>query len=384
MERVKPIGYDAIFGKSLTCVPVSWQLGDGNIYKSKVIEDSCRKIGVTSGIELLSHYLIADEQALKPPVVILNEGGNTGRRDILPTEFFNHELLEVNPGDEEQVCAFVMQYGFPFHPMRFGAGYFAYADTVPEDDDLESESEFIFFTDLIAEEAKSSGAIGLSVISLAEASASIAFMQVAVMELYKTIVLGEWPNGGPLHYLHFVNEASTSRTELVGDMPMRPIPASVDETTRKEIESLKLTAKEIGKAPNVRRKKPLDLDCKGVQHLSCTLTNAIANQIQDTVNDPEPWHICPECHHPYKHKHNEKGKPAATNRKQGGASYCSEKCRRAHNDRNSNARKKAKREAAKRTNPACKGDNNQRNMRIVASGGEGNGKGNGNTAGQKC
>lgn len=52
---------------------------------------------------------------------LLHEGG---QRDTLPVEFFSHQLMELDCENEGEVMQFMTEYGMPKWPSRFGLGGF--------------------------------------------------------------------------------------------------------------------------------------------------------------------------------------------------------------------------------------------------------------------
>jgi hypothetical protein len=54
----------------------------------------------------------------------IQQAGEGIETNVLPTEFFNHELLQVNPDDTDNLLEFTKRWGLPFTPFRNGVfGY---------------------------------------------------------------------------------------------------------------------------------------------------------------------------------------------------------------------------------------------------------------------
>ncbi len=50
----------------------------------------------------------------------------------LPTEFFNHQLMEIDPGDRDALKSFIETWGMPFSPLRNDGWLWLLTDTLPE------------------------------------------------------------------------------------------------------------------------------------------------------------------------------------------------------------------------------------------------------------
>lgn len=193
-------------------------------------------------------------------------GSMLDARDSLPTEFFNNELMDVNPDDEESVVEFAKKWGIMAHPERFG--HSARHDKPTQHQDAPEESPFMMLA-----------------VPLEEMQGAIRLLQACITAMRKYILHGDG-----------------FEPDWLGNMPI----------------DWKYAAAIINKCASSSHRIDFGLN---VLQRPITLTSAICNQVIDTIADPAPWLECAYCGKPFKHQHN-----AQTSKKKTGTLYCSSEC----------------------------------------------------------
>lgn len=215
--------------------------------------------------------------------------------DSLPDEFFNHQIADLDTDDEEAVRSFVSEWGFPFSPQR-----------------IESELAFSLFLN----DGKNDAA--------ENAIAQTDSLLVRSFDL----PIGEFPSAQETTY------------------PGEAFVISVDEI-RSTVNMIKKTRclmfDYIKNPSNDNSFAFMDFLLASVQYplgflyrgepCGATysslsergfLTQAIANQMVETINDEAPWHACVKCGKLFKRKQNIARK--VSTKKQAYTAYCSIFC----------------------------------------------------------
>lgn len=210
--------------------------------------------------------------------------------DTLPTEFFSHQLLDVDLYSEESLFDFLCKWGFPYSPARndelccgnFGSLFFTSREGILE-----------------TEEILKRGSTQRICISSKEAISTLRVFQAIVAMMFDALE----GDSAPLLDMSPVNAASCNPSYLVS---YPSISVSLPQMT--------------------------DLRHRGM------LTCAIANQIIETICDPLPWKkcACDGCGVMFKRKQSGRGNPDSK------SIYCSTKCEQRQCKRNQRAAAKAR------------------------------------------
>lgn len=218
----------------------------------------------------------------------------------LPTEFFNHQLLEVNPEDENSVYQFVREWGFPFAEGNRVSGENL---TNAAFNYLKPKSLRNWIDDF------DSMPMGLQVISYREAS--------SVLRLLRKLVIAS--------------------QEVVKDAC--GLPGCSEEEMDFFDENVSVLD-DWSSNPHVVTQRFSAFGNRGFY--PATLTNAICNQVLEAMADPAPWRICAceGCGLVFKRKQGGK-KPGHTGRSD--SVFCCNRCKERQSKRNT--RKKRKRGA---------------------------------------
>lgn len=205
--------------------------------------------------------------------------------DNLPTEFFSHQLLDVDLRNEESLFDFLCKWGFPYSPARndevccgnFGDLFIASREGILE-----------------TEEILKKGTNRRICISRKEAASTLCVFQT-IVELMFHALGGE---SAPLLDMAPVNAASCNPFHLVS-------------------------------YPSISVSYPQKTDLRHRGLLTC----AIANQIIETIRDPLPWRkcACDGCRVLFKRKQSGRANPDSK------SIYCSTKCEQRQCKRNQRA-----------------------------------------------
>ena len=236
----------------------------------------------------------------------------------LPVEFFARELLECDPQNTDSLIDFVSEWGLPFHPSRFGRYSMGSLER------RERVYRAIEATDAIMKESCDARAH----LSMEEASLSVADMQECVR--------------GILSYVEGI--AETCDLALVNAASANPWNVSKSKSGVQISDDGKSMAIDMMADWDNRKISINDVDCENHMLIGGTLTNAVCNQIIDTVLSDAPWKQCAHCGRVFKHQRNNSSRQPKTSKKPSDATYCSSTCRE-------NAKKKRQRANAA-ANPA--------------------------------
>lgn len=208
-------------------------------------------------------------------------------RDLLPTEFFSHQLMGIDPTDTGNIVDFAAEFGLLFHPARYG-----HCSLYRSFDSIDEEARVEELEKLIAASPNDLMRYGiLSYISIKEMKAAIEDLQNNIEELFLCITKSDsWP------LLDFVN-AGSSNPFLITSNP-------------------------------------------GHIQVNGSLTNAVCNQIIDVVASDRPWKVCKcdKCGRIFKKPQG--ASPSKTEKSPSTALYCSTRCRDRQSQRNRRERLK--------------------------------------------
>lgn len=212
----------------------------------------------------------------------------------LPVEFFSHQLMDVDADSEEAISDFCKQYGVPLHPFRYTE--YLYADI------LEIEAAIV----------KTNG--------LDRDSVSCEEIRLAIHELQDSLS----------SMFAYIREESNTYN-------LNPIVAA----SCNPVASLQYSETPFDFSPNEAGSRSYGLVFWNSRLEGCSLTNAICNQVIDTISDDRLlWRECQceDCDRVFKVKQSDR--PSKTNRHPSNPRYCSTTCENRQGQRN-------KREAAK-------------------------------------
>lgn len=213
----------------------------------------------------------------------------TGKLNRLPTEFYAHQLLEVDVSDRASVYVFVRSWGLPFSPLRYNPHCIC-----PDGFAVDEALEAIEGTRRL--ELDYPALYSRRIISQAEAVSTIKLFQMIVEQLFTVV-----------------------RAELSGQ-------ASQDGLCVDPINAVSCNGFVLDYRPCS------DRFTAGYVPLGM-LTSAIANQIIEVVNDRAEWKICAceGCEKPFKHKQTDRKNPDSK------AQFCCQKCAERQRKRNQRA-----------------------------------------------
>lgn len=260
--------------------------------------------------------------------------------DNLPTEFFNHQLLEIDPVacSDDDLLAFARAWGFVYSPFRENLG----DDTRnPYGDDLLKRSaEAIAKT----EEAISGKYFPPSVdysrkfvnaansypcISVSEMRTSLETIQLLVNAflIYNSELFDE------IKIHHNLNLLETDANELNAIFAHD----KSDELGRLLFDICNPTRVNSGLDFSVSfMQEDSRMCCRGM------LTYAIYFQLFDAINDSTSWKLCEceGCHRIFKHKQSSKRKSDQSERNRDDSAYCCDACKERQMKRNQRKKNK--------------------------------------------
>lgn len=219
----------------------------------------------------------------------------------LPPEFFAHELVKCNPNNDEAVFEFAKTWGIPFHPLRFvqneeesKRAMLKDIETFLYDVGIHETNQCAMYMRNFEREEYTPEVLCISEL---EAKNSIKFMQAQVDALFRCLE----EEASYLDY-YFVSVLDSSRR--IDDA----ISPNYDERVH-----LHMTYR-FGERPS---------QLIYPQVINFSLTNAIANQICETMKDPAEWRRCCWCGNYFKRKRSTGKK---TDKASCNSIYCSDKC----------------------------------------------------------
>lgn len=216
------------------------------------------------------------------------------RLSSLPCEFFSHQLFDdVNIDSDESLCGFCQQYGIPLHPYRYTEYWYADADIKPA---IESTNK-----------------LGRDAVSCVEIRLAIYELRMSVSSMFSYIK----------------EESDTYRLD--------PILAA----SSNHVVSLQYPDTPISFSPNEVGNDSSGLVFWNSRLHGCSLTNAVCNQVIDSITDDRhEWRecACEGCNRVFKVKQSKR--PTPSGKHPHNSVYCSTVCENRQGQRNK--RKKAK------------------------------------------
>lgn len=215
--------------------------------------------------------------------------GKGSSLDKLPVEFFSHQLMELDVSNTDKLLSFVSAYGIPRHPSRYGIGGMPLNGE--RFDDVQSAKEK---TDLV---------------------------QYVIHDV----------NDQPYWFSTSLEEVRLSLEDLQTDIQ------DMFNWMQRNDESYW-----SGRFINTGTAYPYTVHTGKRTFPDFSLTNAICNQVVETISDDALWKTCEceGCERPFKHHQPKKGTSAKTGKNPSRSKYCCIKCQNRQGARN-------KREAAK-------------------------------------
>lgn len=216
----------------------------------------------------------------------------------LPTEFFNHQLMDCDADNYISLCDFVGEWGLPFSPCRY-TSLGAYVLPRGKARKLADEA--------MKQHAKIGERSNPVAISIAEARHAIKTLQWVVAELRKAV------KGEPCEDFTATLNAALCNGYVLG--------RRVGSTAR----NVHIVTETRASLTN-----PWESE---------RLTCAICNQILDAMADEAPWRICEACGIPFKQK---QSKVKATQKPRIQPKCCCERCHDRNKKRNQKAAAKSR------------------------------------------
>lgn len=207
-------------------------------------------------------------------------------RSELPIEFFSHQFMDINPKSLDDIMELVTIWGIPLHPSRYPLAYGGYLSSLITKPAIRLTDRYRFIWDIER----------YSATSLDEIIATVIDLQFEIREMF------EYLKGNISEYF-----PSVINFGLISPVKI----ASFNHAIRYPSHEY-------------------------------NLTNAISNQILDTVADDREWKICsrPDCGRIYK-RFQGHSKPK-TSKRASDSKYCSVRCQNTQGQRNRRAAIKAK------------------------------------------
>lgn len=277
----------------------------------------------------------------------------TGEKRItegdLPVEFFNHQVMECNADDDEEIIAFMEKWGLLFSPTRANSACIN-LNTVSR-----SASDDIRIGILETEELKVRHAYNFY--STHEGLSSQADMMEEIIKRGGLYI--DSPNIDYMDRQNMKTLTTISIGQVVSLSEARGTLKAIQETINQMFEYIRSREKSV--RPNMSfiragaaNKKLLDDGYSLIDNLECHgfLVCAICNQAIETIESPDLWRSCrnapmPDrpmvkgCSRIYKHKQGDTPSGIAQSRYDSG--FCCEKCRKAYAARKNYDKKKAAR-----------------------------------------
>lgn len=190
-----------------------------------------------------------------------------GIKTALPTEFFTHQLMDVDSNNDESVLRFVQEFGFPYSPLRNEPKWPVYAgisrDVINEHRKaVEATNKLEYFLTKAEDARRDDGSSTIGslfsgmVISKREAAFTIRLMQSVSEFIQTSVIAGESSSEDKSGLLQVVNFGACN-----------PLYASGHSFVHREHSG-------------------------GNLHEYGMLTSAICNQIIETLADDAPWRMC--------------------------------------------------------------------------------------------
>lgn len=329
------------YNSPVTAKPIQWRTGELLVLSYTEFIDYLAEIdSLSSLVSFLSKFKVPDTYMLVPK----NEGKTITEKD-LPTEFFNHDLMDVNIEDVESVFEFFEKWGVPYHPLRFTAGAITHRlrlSSTGEYSEYHAESLSIFRSVLLSnfgmtamqerleEFSPTPSILKTYSITFEEARYSIFALQFAVHNIREGVKFGLHP----YKFSHIITPcASNSYTPFYEQLriPYNAEFGSIGILTDSENS---LCSPSIVDLPTSNSLNVLPLN--DFSHLSVrgSLTSAICNQILKTMADPTEWRTCKceGCEVVFKHRYGR-----GNRRVHNDSVYCSQKCSERQKKRNQRA-----------------------------------------------
>lgn len=211
----------------------------------------------------------------------------------LPVEFFSHQLMDLDTESDDAIANFCKRYGIPLHPYRYTEYWYADADIKPA--------------------IEATNRLGMGAVSCEEIRLAV----YALQESLKTM------------FAYIREEANTYNLNPIVAASCNPVASLQYPDT-----PISFSPNEAGgdSSSHVFWNSRLD---------GCSLTNAICNQVIDTIaDDRHEWRecACEGCNRVFKVK--QSNRPVASGKHPSNSVYCSTTCENRQGQRN-------KRKAAK-------------------------------------
>lgn len=326
------------YDSPITAKPIQWRTGDFlELSYADFIDHLSETNPSCSWIPFLSRFKVPDTCILVP-----KNDGKTITEEDLPTEFFNHDLMDVNAKDSKSVLEFCRKWGFPYSPQRFVHMEVTHKLKNARTRKEQEQGKSFFRSILISNFAMTAKqeqlyrfSSNVSIpetysISLEEAGFAIHNLQFVTSSIRKGVKEGLNPSG----FSYFLSPCSCSSYHSY------PTPDMVSYGAEFGAIALLTDSEDSLFSPSVT--SPDSPNSSGAlqiwlyEHLSVkgTLTSAICNQILNTMADPTEWRTCKceGCEVVFKHRYGR-----GNRRVHNDSVYCSQKCSERQKKRNQRA-----------------------------------------------
>ena len=275
------------------------------------------------------------------------------RTSCLPTEFYAHEFLAVNPRDTASLLEFASRWGVPSHPCRYSRDRGWAEPFFRWDWDFENAplvtgipygygwtcEERRMLAGII--ESNAAGGLGMELrsgILVVPGSASTC-VNCYISNFREALKRAERRELRK----YSVEAVSVTEASSVVENSQRAIRSLLEWIKhlllreRYEYDSWRSNDEvmDFGEAWRFANHAatadilPIDFN----PDMDGNIIAAVFDQFRDTLLSPEPWKICGECGMPFKRKQNSPGAESKSGRYNPRALYCCEKCRNAHGNR---------------------------------------------------
>ena len=279
---------------------------------------------------------------------------STKKAPNLPTEFYAHDFLEINPRDVDSLLEFASHWGAPYHPCRdygkLGWPEFSFEtehlfEAAPRELGIplgyarDCEERRILSglietnaADGLPMKPDSEGWLEIPANGLACPGSSLC------SPLWEAVRGSEWDNVGG----RIISVAEASSVMEASQRAIRSLLAWIESLLlgKRDMRDFERENESIREAWSFATYAatacalPVDF----YYRRGGNIISAVFDQLQETFLNAEPWKICAECGTPFKRKQNSPGAESKSGRYNPRARYCCEKCRNTNGNRRKSER----------------------------------------------
>ena len=272
----------------------------------------------------------------------------------LPTEFYAHQFLDVNPRDTASLLEFASRWGLPRHPCRnylkrgwpvfswwWGLSGYRFSDSpltagIPVGYVRTCEERRIL-AGIVATNAANGLSMELCPDGLKVPANEMDCPFITNSPLMGALLDTEYGELISFAGDRFISIAEASSVVEASQRAIRSLLAWVKSVLHGECElsDFYMGSGELWEAWSfaayAAEANITPANC--VNPCNGNIISAVFDQLQATFLSPEPWRICPECGKPFKRKQNSPGATPKTSKNPPRSKYCCEKCRNSHGNR---------------------------------------------------